>query len=484
MCVNPQKLPTGRIVRCGKCRECRQAKSLSWKVRNYFEAKRIQRLGGFMVYVTLTYNNDNVPKFSPMDYLLSRETSEFPLHFDVDKFKDSHISACREYLCFRHSDLQKYLKAIRSQFVRDGIGDIRYFFASEFGGDYDYIDDSGRQRHATHRPHYHGLFFVNESLDKFDRVREVIADKWTYGDVTFTQDPNDSTAPFGLVKLNGKSDTALSDFLSPAMYVAKYVGKESYDPYLYTLRMICENLLSAVEITPIFGLMELASVRSFFHRSTSPRVFASLNFGGDVLNDPNSQEYIESSRCVVPLYDKESHTIVDKVVPLPKNVIRKRDYICQSEEHIDMYGNPVTRYRYILTEDGNARISVREQLHELSLDKELQTFIDTLSLDDLDRYTPLLYIPRECWSTAFRCFYNGDYSFGDFSANSQFQATLKYYLPIFAELFEKVLFYSSATARAAAAAADNVDREKQEFQQSIDCFGRKRRKAATLKYRK
>lgn len=484
MCTNPQKLPNGRIVKCGHCRECRQAKSLSWKVRNYFEAKRIQRLGGFMVYVTLTYNNDNVPRFSPMEYLLSRETSEFPLHFDVDKFKDSHISACREYLCFRHSELQNYLKAIRSQFVRDGIGDIRYFFASEFGGDYDYMDDFGHRRHATHRPHYHGLFFVNESPDKFERVRYVIAQKWIYGDVTFTQDPNDSTAPFGLVKLKGKLDTDLSDFLSPAMYVAKYVGKETYDPYLYKLRMTCENLLSAVETTPFFSEMDLASVRSYFHRVTSPRVFASVNFGGYCMQDVKSQPYLESSRCVVPLYDKESHTIVDKVVPLPKNVLRKRDYICQSEEHLDIYGNPVTRYRYILNEDGNARISVREQLHEVSLDQDIQNFIDTLPLDDLDRYTPLLNIPRECWSTAFRCYYNGDYSFSDFACNSQLQATLKYYLPIFAELFEKVLTYSSATARAAAAASDKVDREKQEIQQSTDIFGRKRRKAPTLKYRK
>lgn len=484
MCINPQKLPSGRIVRCGKCRECRQAKSFSWKVRNYFEAKRIQRLGGFMVYVTLTYNNDNVPRFSPMEYLLSRDTSQFPLHFDVDKFKDSHVLACREYLCFRHSDLQKYLKAIRQQFVRDGIGDIRYFFASEFGGDYDYMDDFGHCRHATHRPHYHGLFFVNESPANFERVRDVIASKWIYGDVTFTQDPNDSTAPFGLVKLKGKSDTALSDFLSPAMYVAKYVGKESYDPYLYKLRMTCENLLSAVEITPIFGMIELASVRSYFERSLSPRVFASVNFGGDVVNDSKSQEYLESSRCVVPLYDKESNTIVDKVVPLPKNVIRKRDYICQSDEHFDKYGNSVIRYRYILNYDGNARISVREQLHEHFLDKDIQTYIDTLPFNELDRFTPLLYIPRECWPTAFRCYLNGDFSFSDFSCNSQLQATLKYYLPILAELFEEVLTYTSSTARASAAIADALDREKQEIQQSTDFFGRKRRKSPTLKYRK
>lgn len=484
MCTNPQKLPTGRIVRCGKCRECRQAKSLSWKVRNYFEAKRIQRLGGFMVYVTLTYNNDNVPKFSPMEYLLSRDTSEFPLHFDVDKFKDSHISACREYLCFRHSDLQKYLKAIRSQFARYGFGDIRYFFASEFGGDYDYMDDYGHRRHATHRPHYHGLFFVNESPANFERVRDVIASKWPCGDVTFTQDPNDNTAPFGLVKLKGKTDSALSDFLSPAMYVAKYVGKETYDPYLYKLRMTCENLLSAVEITPIFGLMELASVRSFFDRSTSPRVFASVNFGGDVVNDPKSLEYLETSRCVVPLYDKESHTIVDKVVPLPKNVIRKRDFTCQSEEHFDKYGNPVTRYRYVLNEDGNARISVREQLHENCLDKDIQTYIDTLCLNELDRFTPLLHIPRDTWSSVFRCYLNGDYSFADFASNPVLQDTLKYYLPILGEFFEKVISYSTATARAAAATADALDKEKDAIKKSTDVYGRKRHKAPTLKYRK
>lgn len=484
MCINPQKLPTGRIVRCGKCRECRQAKSLSWKVRNYFEAKRIQRLGGFMVYVTLTYNNDNVPKFSPMEYLLSRETSEFPLHFDVDKFKDAHISACREYLCFRHSDLQKYLKAIRSQFVRDGFGDIRYFFASEFGGDYDYMDDYGHRRHATHRPHYHGLFFVNESPDNFERVRDVIASKWHYGDVTFTQDPNDSTAPFGLVKLKGISDTALSDFLSPAMYVAKYVGKETYDPYLYRLKITCDNLLSAVDTTPIFSNMDLSSVRSFFDRSTSPRVFASVNFGGDVVNDPKSQEYLESSRCVVPLYDKESHTIVDKVVPLPKNVIRKRDFVCQSEEHLDKYGNPVTRYRYVLNDDGNACISVREQLHENCLDKDIQSFIDTLSLNELDRYTPLLHIPRDTWAIAFRCYLNGDFGFSDFSCNHRLQETLKYFLPILTELFDAVLDYTLCTARATAAAADALDKEKAAIQQSTDVYGRKRHKAPTLKYRK
>lgn len=241
MCLHPQKLNDGRVTPCGTCIECRKAVSLDWKVRNYFEAKHCMADNGYMVYVTLTYDDAFVPRMTPADTLLS--VTGPVAKFDKNRFAELDPAICREHLCFDHSHFQKYVKRIRQEIVRSGQEiPIRFFFASEFGGDYEYIDDMGRTRHTTHRPHYHGIFYVHAPLETFDFFVSLVQKKWTFGDVTLTQDPNDIFAPFGLVK-----------DIRPSLYVAKYVGKEKNDPYLDQVLNTCESLVRALSPTLLAG---------------------------------------------------------------------------------------------------------------------------------------------------------------------------------------------------------------------------------------
>lgn len=96
---------------CGKCLACRLQRSKEWAVRCILESK----LHEFNCFVTLTYNNDNLPANGS---LVPR-------------------------------DLQLFIKRLRKKF---GAG-IRFFACGEYGSKYQ-------------RPHYHILLFGFDFRDK------------------------------------------------------------------------------------------------------------------------------------------------------------------------------------------------------------------------------------------------------------------------------------------------------------------------------
>ena len=106
-------------VPCGKCCECQNAKVTSWSLRNYYEFIYTKSLNGVVCNITLTYNDEHLPKV-----------------YDIATF-------CK-------SDVQKFLKLLRKWLVKDGLmpdSSLRYFITSEYG-------------HLHQRPHYHCLFYL------------------------------------------------------------------------------------------------------------------------------------------------------------------------------------------------------------------------------------------------------------------------------------------------------------------------------------
>ena len=167
-------------VPCGHCEECKKQKRLSWFVRLYYQWQECIDKGGFALFLTLTYNNKNIPKLN------------------------------EQYPCFSVSDCQKYLKRFRQKLCRlypdiDWKSNIKYFCSSEYGG-------------KTHRPHYHIVVFCSVPCNRWT-FRLLLSNSWELG---FTK--------------YGKRNYGFVDSVGGLNYCAKYVCKDVYeDKYLNTL---------------------------------------------------------------------------------------------------------------------------------------------------------------------------------------------------------------------------------------------------------
>lgn len=103
--------PSFITVACGKCTNCRLQRSYEWSLRIMHEKK----VTGDAVFITLTYNDDNVP-------------SDYGLHYD---------------------DFQLFMHRLRKRIPGAG----RFFMSGEYG------DEFGR-------PHFHAILFNCDFPDK------------------------------------------------------------------------------------------------------------------------------------------------------------------------------------------------------------------------------------------------------------------------------------------------------------------------------
>lgn len=122
---------------CGKCIECVIERQNSYKLRLCYEARRWNHC----FFFTLTYRDEALPR---------------AINYDTGEC----VSTC----CKVH--VRYWLKKMRERYQRSHDGqrfDFRYFICSEYGSTDYYVDDHGRVRKATGRPHYHGIIFCNDS---------------------------------------------------------------------------------------------------------------------------------------------------------------------------------------------------------------------------------------------------------------------------------------------------------------------------------
>jgi len=126
MCLNPitirkyqsSILPVGRVVPCGKCFECLQAKRAQWSFRLKQELKDCETA----TFLTLTHDENSV--------------------------RNTEIGS----KTLRKKDLQDYFKRVRTEAPK-----LRYYAVGEYGG-------------KTRRPHYHAIVY--------DADNAVLVSKW------------------------------------------------------------------------------------------------------------------------------------------------------------------------------------------------------------------------------------------------------------------------------------------------------------------
>lgn len=155
-------------VPCGRCIACQERRRSAWAFRMYQEAYLSSDL---TLFLTLTYNDDNVPKTSQGHLTLDRTA------------------------------LQKFMKRLRKNSKKRF--SFRYFGCGEYGSSED----------ATHRPHYHLILFCKDALQVVDFfvVREIIESSWLFGFTSVSPCPP-------------SDESSINRF----RYVAKYVCKVGF----------------------------------------------------------------------------------------------------------------------------------------------------------------------------------------------------------------------------------------------------------------
>lgn len=191
--IGNRKLTEYVLLPCGKCIGCTIKRSRDWATRMMLELKYHERA----CFVTLTYNDENLPTSSYVDY-----NGEEKLSFTLKK-----------------RDFQLFMKRLRKYY---GETKIRFFGCGEYGT-------------KSKRPHYHVILFgVDFHEDRF--VHEV-----RDGNVTYRSPALEKIWPYGyslIAEVNWNTCAYVSRYCTK-----KYASKQNI--YYQTFNIEPEfNLMS------------------------------------------------------------------------------------------------------------------------------------------------------------------------------------------------------------------------------------------------
>lgn len=160
-CFHPVRLrgPDSDPLPCGKCFACQSNRRRDWHFRIKYEM--LHSL--YSLTVTLTYDNEHLPDWIP----------HYPPHDTggCDEF-DQLIKPDPDYYYHPYviDHVQRFFKRLRKKY------NFRYFGVAEYGG-------------KRGRPHYHIIFFFNDSYD-WRKFKLDVYKEWWYG-VEITIDETD-----------------------------------------------------------------------------------------------------------------------------------------------------------------------------------------------------------------------------------------------------------------------------------------------------
>lgn len=186
------------VVRCGYCAECQQNIRNEYMYRTYYETKDTFNKGGYIIFDTLTYNEDIVPWTKQ---IVKNE-------FDID------IPNELNFRCFNYKDVTNFHKRLRRNLERlygDDI-ELKYILASEYG----------TAIGATHRPHYHVIYFIKDSRVDPVLFSKLVRKNWSLG-ITDGVDDKGITY-FKNQRLFYNSVDGVNNAVG---YISKYIAKDS-----------------------------------------------------------------------------------------------------------------------------------------------------------------------------------------------------------------------------------------------------------------
>lgn len=245
-------------VPCGKCADCRRKEQNAWRFRARTEFNALKEQGWNIGFITLTYNNENLPKIPKKCFIDEKQYKEINC-FDKKAVRN-WISQIRHY-CKYHYKMTN--------------GDnIRYFITSEYGS-------------LTHRPHYHAIIAWNPNLGcDYKTMHSLCKHFWDKGLVGPQEYNGDKDCgPFEII---GDSTACLS-------YVCKYVSKDI--DYVDKVKNIdfYENIKQYAEDTP-----EREKARAY--NNCTPFHLQSISLGYEPIrqmSDDDKLNLIKNGACFI-----------------------------------------------------------------------------------------------------------------------------------------------------------------------------------------
>lgn len=237
-------------VPCGQCKDCEKKKQNDWFFRGSMEYKRVLQYNGYVLFPTLTYNDENLVFWN-----------DEPLGFRCPVFDKKH------FVSFRNK-LRVYLK--REGYNVSGDNTIRYMYVCEYGG-------------KRGRPHLHCCLFVPLPIP-LSIMKHCVSKAWIYG----------------FVRYSPKGECVQS--VKALRYCMKYIAKPEawlreygIDKYLFTLKSLCDT-------KDVVERQRALSTYKMFKRFM-PHHCQSMGFGSSFI--PTDEQFINGSISAsdIGLYD-------------------------------------------------------------------------------------------------------------------------------------------------------------------------------------
>ena len=196
--------------KCGHCHECVKEQRNEWLLRSYFESKDTLEKGGYILFETLTYDEEHLPHISDF----------FPEVLD-------------DFSCFNYSDIRKFTNNLWTSLNRlprmedyDVKANVKFFLVPEYGHEDIYMDERGRKRRGTMRPHYHVLFYVKDKRLHSGTLIRQIYHIWRRGE---TDNHHNGMAYAKQKNIIGQGYTksTTKNILAVSNYVSKYITKQA-----------------------------------------------------------------------------------------------------------------------------------------------------------------------------------------------------------------------------------------------------------------
>lgn len=294
-------------------------------LRSYYETKYTFDNGGYVLFDTLTYDDEHCPWASDM------------LGISMDEKHD--------FRCFNPTDYKDFMKRLRSYLSRRGY-DVRYKikfqYVTEYGtADY-YTTPDGRIHSTTHRPHYHVLFYVTDLTLEPEVLSKAIKSCWNRGRTDGVEDQPKHYA--NNIFRCGCSPERMRGL---TYYIAKYITKDSeYQQivnsryyYLEEIMLGNESFIGECkskfieryssknwyspdfEKTPKYVYFLKSQIRKYINDRVNQFHRTSLHFGEYALADYSVDGLIEDPYMSMPDTKK-----VVRRIPLPLYYRRKLFY--------------------------------------------------------------------------------------------------------------------------------------------------------------
>lgn len=349
MCTNPLTIknkspykvydisPFKYQVPCGKCLECRSMVQNDWCTRLSYEINMFYRNGGIGVFLTFTYNDDDLPVFAPLNQP-----------------------------CFRHDDVLKFLDRINLYMQRNfGSYMYKYFICSEYGKN-------------TQRPHYHGLFLLKNGVDCYAFIEKCRA-LWSDHGFMF---PKFDGHMYVDNDGNGVSP-CLKNGSASAKYVSKYITKDMSFYNIPSISAYLDKGNKSFDI-PYVKRKELI-------KRCLPKHWQSKGIGISQMEQIN---FFDKDSVVNALNNGVYEPLSGEIVPLSSYVVNKLMFkSVKSSRLSDRTGKPL--YDRYLTDFGRhyLRFTFMNRVHKevTKYGEFLQSHPVNHAFDSLDKVKTALY---------------------------------------------------------------------------------------------